>query len=340
MENNEQQRRGAGGIGTVRRQASTPRSSSRRASWRRASNCRSSFTPAIEGVDLAAWVRDNRDEIERSTDAHGAILFRGFGLSTTRGLRGGRLGDLPRPLRGVRRPSTGVGHRAGLRRYAVPARQDDPVPQRELAPADVADEAVLLLRHSGGRGRRPPRSTTAASCSRCWTRMSREQFEEKGLMYVRNFSEGVDVPWQEFFHTDDRAEVERICAEGGMTCEWTDNALRVKNVTKGVATHPRTGEKVFFNQVQLHHVACLEPETRDSLRALFAEEDMPRNVYLRRRHADSGRGDRSTSARCSRRLASSFRGRRATLSRSTTCSSPMRGARTRSRGRCSSRWAR
>src|SRR5207249_7260777 len=66
---------------------------------------------------------------------------------------------------------------------------------------------------------------------------------------------------------------------GGMTCEWTENGLRVKNVTAGVATHPRTGEKIFFNQVQLHHVACLEPDIRESLRALFAEEDMPRNVY-------------------------------------------------------------
>jgi alpha-ketoglutarate-dependent taurine dioxygenase len=65
-----------------------------------------------------------------------------------------------------------------------------------------------------------------------------------------------------------------------MTCEWTGNGLRVKNVTGGVATHPRTGEKIFFNQVQLHHVACLEPETRESLRSLFAEEEMPRNVYF------------------------------------------------------------
>ena len=35
------------------------------------------------------------------------------------------------------------------------------------------------------------------------------RFAEKGLMYVRNFSEGIDVPWQKFFHTDDRAVVEQ-----------------------------------------------------------------------------------------------------------------------------------
>src|SRR5205823_7562489 len=39
------------------------------------------------------------------------------------------------------------------------------------------------------------------------------------------------------------------------------------------------GERIFFNQVQLHHVACLDQETRAAMRQLFADEDLPRNVY-------------------------------------------------------------
>ena len=108
----------------------------------------------------------------------------------------------------------------------------------------------------------------------------REQFAEKGLMYVRNFSEGIDVPWQDFFHTDDRAEVEKICAEAGMSCEWTERGLRISQRAEAVRPHPRTGERLFFNQVQLHHVSCLDDETRTALRQLFADEDLPRNVYF------------------------------------------------------------
>ena len=94
----------------------------------------------------------------------------------------------------------------------------------------------------------------------------REQFETKGLMYVRNFAEGIDVPWQDFFHTTDRSEVERVCTETGMTCEWTaGDGLRIRQVSPAVVIHPRTGEKLFFNQVQLHHVYCLDDETRSSL---------------------------------------------------------------------------
>src|SRR5262249_36728079 len=79
----------------------------------------------------------------------------------------------------------------------------------------------------------------------------------------------------------EKAEVERICTESGMTCEWTSGGgLRIRQNSPAVVDHPRTGERLFFNQGQLHHVDCLDPETRDSLPQLFAEEDRPRNVYF------------------------------------------------------------
>ena len=43
--------------------------------------------------------------------------------------------------------------------------------------------------------------------------------------------------------------------------------------------HPKTGEKSFFNQIQLHHVSCLDSEVKDSLLSLFSPEDLPRNVF-------------------------------------------------------------
>jgi len=39
--------------------------------------------PAVAHVDLAAWAAAHRDQIDGSLLGHGALLFRGFGLSTT-----------------------------------------------------------------------------------------------------------------------------------------------------------------------------------------------------------------------------------------------------------------
>jgi hypothetical protein len=109
-----------------------------------------------------------------------------------------------------------------------------------------------------------------------------EELEAKGLQYVRNFAEGVDVPWQQFFGTDDPAEVERRCEQSGTRAEWLrDGAqLRIRQQAAAVARHPRTGDRVWFNQVLLHHPFGVPAATRASLLDLFDEADLPRNVYL------------------------------------------------------------
>src|SRR6185503_1209135 len=106
------------------------------------------------------------------------------------------------------------------------------------------------------------------------------RFEEKKLMYVRNYSNGLDVSWQEFFHTMDRSAVESYCRKAGIDFEWRgDDRLRTRQICDAVSTHPKTGERVFFNQIQLFHVSCMDPEVRSSLSRLLPEEEFPRNIY-------------------------------------------------------------
>jgi alpha-ketoglutarate-dependent taurine dioxygenase len=108
----------------------------------------------------------------------------------------------------------------------------------------------------------------------------RRRFAEKQLMYVRNYRQELDVSWQDFFRTTDRAEVERACREADEEFEWMkDASLRTRKVRPAICKHPLTGEDVFFNQILAHHVSCLEPATRESLLSLFGEEGLPRNVY-------------------------------------------------------------
>ena len=107
-----------------------------------------------------------------------------------------------------------------------------------------------------------------------------EKFMRKELLYVRTFTERLDVSWQGFFKTGDRAEVEERLAAGGVEWRWLPNdELQTRTRCPAVITHPVTGDRVFFNQVQLHHVSCLEPGVREDLLALVGPEGMPRNVF-------------------------------------------------------------
>lgn len=237
-------------------------------------------TPATDGVDLADWAAGHRDEIDGWFDRHGAILFRGFNLdgvadfesvaSSIAGELFAEYGDLP----------------------------PEPTSQKVYGSTPYPpDKMILFHNESSHLPTWPMRQfffcvipaefggTTPLLDSRAVYQALdpsvRQQFETKGLMYVRNFAAGIDVPWQEFFHTSDRTEVEHACGESGMTCEWTGNdGLRIRQLSPAVVDHPRTGERLFFNQVQLHHVYCLDAETRDSLRQLFVDDDLPRNVHF------------------------------------------------------------
>ena len=100
-------------------------------------------------------------------------------------------------------------------------------------------------------------------------------------MYVRNFGEGVGLPWQSVFQTSDKAALEDYCRRNGMSLTWKDgDRLRVSHVCQSTARHPATGEMVWFNQAHLFHVAGLHPTVRESLLSLFAEEDLPSNSYF------------------------------------------------------------
>jgi alpha-ketoglutarate-dependent taurine dioxygenase len=108
----------------------------------------------------------------------------------------------------------------------------------------------------------------------------REQFVRKGVMYIRNYGRGLGLSWQEVFRTTDRAEVESRCRAEQTEFEWiADGNLKTRSVRPAVVRHPRTGEWTWFNQAQHWHVSCLDAVTRASLRALFSEEDLPRNCY-------------------------------------------------------------
>jgi alpha-ketoglutarate-dependent taurine dioxygenase len=85
--------------------------------------------------------------------------------------------------------------------------------------------------------------------------------------------EGLDVSWEKYFGSEEREEVEEYCREGGIEYEWVgERGLRTRQVREAVRRHPKTGEKVMFNQLQLHHEAMLEEEVREAMKGILRGE--------------------------------------------------------------------
>jgi non-ribosomal peptide synthase protein (TIGR01720 family) len=235
--------------------------------------------PAIAELDLIDWAKDNRELIEKRLLRHGALLFRGFQIETASQFEQlaqvicpdlfGEYGDLPRE---------GVGGKV----YG-----STPYP---------ADKTILFHNESSHMQRWPLKiffycltppleggETPFVDCRRAYQLLDdklRERLVQKQLMYVRNYIDGLDVSWQSFFHTNERAVVEELCRKTAVDCEWRNGSgLRTRQIRPAVAKHPKTGEMVLFHQMQLHHVSCLEPELRGSLLTMYREDELPRSLY-------------------------------------------------------------
>ncbi len=108
----------------------------------------------------------------------------------------------------------------------------------------------------------------------------RERFRDLGVMYVRNFGQGLGLSWSTVFQTEDRDEVERYCEAAGIEVEWTARGgLRTRHVRPAIACHPVTGEELWFNHGTFFNVRTLEPTIRDVLRASFAADELPSNTF-------------------------------------------------------------
>lgn len=235
--------------------------------------------PNIEGVCVIQWIKSNRELIESELLKHGAILFRGFDISSVSEFE--RLAEAICPSL--------FGEYGDLPRKGVSGKVYSSTPY-------PSDQAILFHNESSHIHCWPQKiwffcvqpsqlggETPIVDCRKIFQLLDpklRERFEQKQLMYVRNYTNGLDVSWQDFFHTTDKNKVEDYCRKASIHVEWkSDGGLRTCQVRPAIIQHPQTGESVFFNQIQLHHASYLKPEVRESLLSTFSEDNLPRHVY-------------------------------------------------------------
>lgn len=236
--------------------------------------------PAVPGVSLRAVVAQRRAQIAERLAAHGALLFRDFDIGTVE--------EFERLI---------VAAAGGVLEYADQTSPRHKVSGNVYTSTDYpADQPILLhnensYAHSwpmklfffcvtpAARGGETPIADTRLVLARIDPRI-RERFEEKGWMLVRNFGRGLGLSWETVFQTADRAEVDAYCRAAGIETEWQEGGrLRTRQVRRAVVSHPRTGERVWFNHAAFFHVSALAAGLREGLLAGLGEDELPYNTY-------------------------------------------------------------
>lgn len=236
--------------------------------------------PAVDGVNLVSWASSNRDWIEKQLIQYGGLLFRNFSINNH--------SEFANFMQAVAGELIEYSYRSTPRTQVdgkiytsteYPPDQSIPL-HNEMAyslnwPMKIAFFCVKAAEQGG--------ETPIADSRKVFQRIDpkiKELFIQKNIMYVRNYGQGIDLPWETVFQTNDKAEVEAYCQSADIDFTWVDgNNLRTRQVCQAVAIHPQTGDSIWFNQAHLFHISSLKAEVRQSLLAVLNAEELPRNAY-------------------------------------------------------------
>lgn len=234
------------------------------------------------GEFLAAY----RHELEARLLAHGALLFRGFAVNDVEAFQAFVAATGDTRLNYVYRstPRTAVTDRV-YTSTEYPAEREIPLHNENAYHKHWPQRLAFCCLTAAEQGGETPLADMR-EVTRSLDAGVLERFATRKVQYIRHYHEGVDLSWQEVFQTQDAEAVADFCAGQGVAHEWLDEGtlLRTTETCQGVTQHPRTGERVFFNQAHLFHVSSLGAALAEAMTLTFGIDRLPRHA----RYGDGG----------------------------------------------------
>jgi len=231
-------------------------------------------------IRLEEWAPHNQDFIERNLRKYGAILFRGFGVDSVEKFETSVNAFTDRLMT----YTEGATPRLMLKDKVYTSTEFPPehpiALHNELSyivtyPTKLWFSCVVAPPVGG--------ETPIADVRRVYERISpatREKFERLGWMLVRNYGDGLSLPWQTVFHTDDKEALAAYCRDNKVSVEWKDDKhLRTRHVRPATRIHPVTGEKVWFNHIAFWHASSLPSDLRAEFLKQWTDMELPYNTF-------------------------------------------------------------
>jgi len=235
----------------------------------------------VPDLDLAGWLAGCLSAVRAELTRYAAIMFRGFAVDSA--------ADFSRAARTVSPELLGYLERAAARTE---------VADRVFTSTEFAADQWIPLHHEMSYSHNWPSllyfycalpsteggGATPLTSERLVTPRIpaeiRDRFLRDGVRYVRNYRPELDLPWQEAFQTGDRREVEAYCDATATEYQWVgQDGLRTVARRQAMATHPGTGERLWFNHAHLFHQSNMPTEVRAALLREYGTDGLPRNAY-------------------------------------------------------------
>ena len=239
------------------------------------------YEAIYDSLNIIKFAEDNKSKLENELLRYGGILLRGFNIRSLSEFNKLSKTIVPNLLDYENRstPRTKLGGKIYTSTEYPPSKRIPFHNENSYTlkwPSKILFFSVIVAEEGG---------ETAIADSRCVhdniDKDIVDEFNNKKVLYVRNYMQGIDLSWQEVFQTEVREEVENYCRENKIDYKWGNGniELTTKQVCQATIKHPKTKEAVWFNQAHLFNKSYLKQEELDKLEQLFGKEKFPRNSY-------------------------------------------------------------
>lgn len=217
---------------------------------------------AYDAVRFREWFWDHADQIDELLNVEGALVFRGFAMRDTAEFDAlvANYDTLASGYSGGATPRGQIGTRVFEATSTPP--QVQIALHQEMAYLPTYPQRLMLFCRmpsiNGGE-------TILGDVRRLTAELDRDfvdAVDRLGVLYTRNLRDrgastgnaqldAIHKSWQDSFFTQDPDEAVREALAVGLGAEWLDDgSLAVTYRGPGLIEHPRTGERLWFNQLQ------------------------------------------------------------------------------------------
>lgn len=233
-----------------------------------------------QGADLLALAVEQKANIEQLLTRHGAILFRGFDISTP--------ATFDEFISRVSSDALFYSERSSPRHAVyknIYTSTDHPADKEIIQHSEQSYNKSFPRKiffyceqpsSAGG-------ATPLADARKIYRRLPSDivaTFESKHYRYSRCFWQIMGTTWQTAFQTEHKEQVEDYCRRNDINVEWhQDDVLKTHQIRPTTAYHPLSGEACWFNHCAFFNVLSLDVETQEILQESFEPDELPNQTF-------------------------------------------------------------
>lgn len=219
---------------------------------------------------LLEWLPAHRGEFANAFDNQGAVLFRGFAITTAEEYAAvlEAAGLQRRRYIAGNNPRTSVAENVYLSTTYPPSWRI--TLHSEMSHLQKWPQFIsLFCKVPPQKGGETPLALTQEIIERVPERVLKK-LNDKKVTYVQRMSANKETftfgrTWKEVFETENPQLVEKFCGDNQIQFRWEGSVLVSEFTRPATAVHPRLGKEVWFNQAEQWHYSNIELETRKFL---------------------------------------------------------------------------